>query len=72
VPPSELLYHLDRQAYLSVLEALWEVPPADREEETEPVVEEETEAAEVVTEGEPTGPPEPAPKPPRLQLLDAY
>jgi len=55
-----------------VLEALREVPPAEREEETEPVVEEETEAAEVVTEGEPTGPPEPAPEPSRLQLLDTY
>ena len=72
VPPSELLYHLDRQAYLSVLEALREVPPAEREEETEPVVEEEAEAAEVVTEGKPTGPPEPSPKPSRLQLLEAY
>ncbi len=72
VPPSELLYHLDRQAYLSVLEVLREVPPAEREEETEPVVEEETEAAEVVTEGERAAPPKPAPKPSRLQLLDAY
>jgi len=72
VPPSELLYHLDRQAYLSVLEALREVPPPEREEETEPVVEEETEAAEVVTEREPMAPPEPAPEPSRLQLLDAY
>ncbi len=72
VPPSELLYHLDRQAYVSVLEALREVPPAEREEEIKPVVEEETEAAKVVTEGESMAPPEPAPEPSRLQLLDAY
>ena len=72
VPPSELLYYLDRQAYLSVLEALREVPPAELEEETEPVVEEETEAAEVVAEGEPTALQGPVPEPSRLQLLDTY
>ncbi len=72
VPPSELLYRLDRQAYVSVLDALREMPPTEREEETEPVEEEETEAAEVATKGEPTAPPEPAPEPSRLQLLDAY
>lgn len=71
VPPSELLYHLDRQAYLSVLEALREVPPAEREEETEPVAEEE-EAVEAITEKKPTAPPEPAPGSSRLQLLDEY
>ena len=72
VPPSELLYHLDRQAYLSVLEALREVPPTEREEETEPGVEEEAEAAEVITEEGPMVPPEPAPEPSGLQLLDVY
>jgi hypothetical protein len=38
------------------------VPPAEREEETEPVVEEETEAAVVVTEGETNGPAETGPR----------
>jgi len=72
VPPSELLYHLDRQAYLSVLEALQEVPPAEREEKTEPTVEEETKPAEVITEEEEVPPAEPATKSSKLQLLDEY
>ena len=72
VPPSELLYHLDRQAYLSVLEALREVPPTEHEEETEPGVKEEAEAVEVTTEEVPVVPPEPASEPLRLHLLDVY
>jgi len=72
VPPSELLYHLDRQAYLSVLEALQEVPPAESEEKTEPAVEKETKPAEVITEEEEVPPEEPVLKSSKLQLLDEY
>ena len=72
VPPSELLYHLDRQAYLSVLEALQEVPPAESEEKTEPAVGKETKPAEVITEEEEVPPEEPVLKSSKLQLLDEY
>ena len=72
VPPSELLYHLDRQAYLSVLEALREVPSVEREEETEPVMEEEAEAAEVVTEREMDIPVESTSELSGLQLIAEY
>jgi len=68
-PPSELLFHLERQAYVSVLEALRDVPLPEREEEPEL---EKEEAAEVVVEQEPTAPPEPVHEPSRLQLLDDY
>jgi len=68
--PAELLYELYREAYVEVVQAIRSLPI--REEETEPVVEEETEAAEALTEGEPTAPPESAPEPSRLQLLDEY
>lgn len=76
VPPSELLYHLDRQAYISVLDALRDVPlpepeeePAP-EEEVEPLVEERTEAVEAVEE--PTALRQEVPEPKRLQLLEVY
>ena len=72
VPPSELLYHLDRQAYLSVLEALQGVPSTEREKEDEPSAADEAEVTEVIPEAEPITPPEPAPEPSKLQLLDAY
>ncbi len=76
VPPSELLYHLDRQAYVSVLEALGGAAPpgeAEEEEETvEPVVEAERELVEAGPEGTPTAAPEPAPEPVKQQLLDEY
>ena len=55
-----------------MLEALREVLTGEREEETEPVVDEETAAAEVVTEGEPTLSDTGSPHPLRLPLLDAY
>jgi len=71
VPPSELLYHLDRQAYLSVLEALREVPPAEWEQESEPAVKGEAEASEAVSEEE-TALSEPAPEPAKIQPLDEY
>ena len=72
VPPSELLYHLDRHAYKSVLDALGEGPIPAREEETEPVVEDEKEAAEVVTEKEQIVPSVPPDETSRLQLLNDY
>lgn len=76
VPPSELLYHLDRQAYVSVLEALAGVAPAEEaeeEEETvEPVVEAERELVEASPEGTPTAAPGPVPEPVKQQLLDDY
>jgi hypothetical protein len=74
VPPSELLYYLDRQAYVSVLDALRDVPfsESEPEEEAEPAVKEEAEAAEVVAEEGPTVSPEPIPEPSRLQLLEEY
>ena len=72
VSPSELLYHLDRQAYLSVLEALREVPSVEREEETEPVMEEEAGAAEVVTEREMDIPVESTSELSGLQLIAEY
>lgn len=68
--PAELLYELYREAYVEVVQAIRSLPIP--EEDTEPVVEEETEAAEVVTEGERAAPPKPAPEPSRLQLLDTY
>jgi hypothetical protein len=76
VPPSELLYQLDRQAYVSVLEALGGIAPADETEEEaeafEPVAEVEREPVEDGEEGTPTAAPEPAPEPVKQQLLDDY
>lgn len=76
VPPSELLYYLDRQAYISVLDALREVPPSkpeeepSPEEEVEPLVEEEAETVEAVAE--PTALPQEVPELTGLQLLEVY
>ena len=72
VPPSELLYHLDRQAYLSVLRALQEMLPAKPEAEIEPVAEVETEAPEAVTEEEGAASSESTPEPAKIQPLDKY
>ncbi len=74
VPPSELLYHLDRQAYISVLEALRggspvesEVSEEEREEVTETPEVEEIEKT-TVEEGDTIH----RPTAPKLQLLDEY
>lgn len=72
VPPSELLYHLDRQAYISVLEALQGTVPSEEEDVTELVGEEEGEAVEAIPEEEPAVPSELAAEPVRQQLLDDY
>ena len=76
VPPSELLYHLDRQAYVSVLEALGGRAPAEKEEEekeaVEPVGEAERAPVEAAPKEAPTAAPEPAPEPVKHQLLDDY
>lgn len=72
VPPSELLYHLDRQAYISVLEALQDVSTIKPEQEPEPVSEADAEAGKAVVSETATTPVEPAPEPSKLQLLDAY
>jgi len=71
VPPSELLYYLDRQAYISVLEALQGVAQAE-EEIVEPLGEEEEEAVAVTPEEESAATAEPVAKPVRRQLLDNY
>ena len=76
VPPSELLYHLDRQAYVSVLEALGGRAPAEKEEEEEDTVEPDVAAKREPMEADPkeapTAAPEPAPEPVKQQLLDDY
>lgn len=72
VPPSELLYHLDRHAYVSVLESLRGVVSTEEEITSEPAAQEETVAAGAVTEEEPSGAQEPAPEPSKGQLLDDY
>ncbi len=72
VPPSELLYHLDRQAYISVLDVLQGAMPAEEEERTELVEEEAGESGEFVSEEEPAVPSEPVAEPVRQQLLDDY
>lgn len=72
VPPSELLYHLDRQTYVSVLEALRGAAVGERKEVTEPLGEEETVVFAAATEEEPTTRTEVAPEPEIRQLLHDY
>lgn len=74
VPPSELLYQLDRQAYVSVLEALGGIAPAEKEGEEEETVEPEAkkEPVEAGLQETPTAAPEPAPEPVKQQLRDDY
>ncbi len=72
VPPSELLYHLDRQAYVSVLEALRDVPLSKPEQEADEATGKDVEEVSVPKEEPSTEEPEITIKQQALRLLDEY